>query len=103
MILNLLAAVNVFQNGCEGGGSSTCAQATSNGLSSTALTVTTTLLEIVGAIAVIMVVIGGLRYTLSGGNPKETEAAKNTILFAVVGLVIASMALAIVKFVGGKL
>jgi hypothetical protein len=61
-----------------------------------------TLLEIVGAIAVIMLVIGGLQYVLSGGDSKRVESAKNTILFAVVGLVIASLALAIIKFVTGK-
>lgn len=62
-------------------------------------TVVNILLFIIGAIAVIMVVIGGLRYTLSGGDASAVSAAKNTILYAIVGLVVAILAYAIVNFV----
>lgn len=103
MNLGLLAAVQVFQNGCTGGGDSGCSQATSGGLSTTSAAVTTTLLEVIGAIAVIMIVIGGLRLVLSGGNPKQVEEARNSILYAVVGLLIASLAYVMVHFVLGKL
>ncbi len=54
---------------------------------------------IIGAIAVLMMVIGGLRYVLSAGDATATANAKNTILYAAVGLVIAAMANAIVNFV----
>ena len=57
------------------------------------------LLFIIGAIAVIMIIIGGIRYTLSNGDQGAVTSAKNTILYAVVGLVIAIMAYAIVNFV----
>lgn len=57
------------------------------------------LLFIIGAVAVIMIVIGGLRYVLSGGDPKNTTAAKDTILYAVVGVIVALLAYAIVNFV----
>lgn len=57
------------------------------------------LLFVVGIIAVIMIVIGGLRYVLSGGDASAVSAAKNTILYAVVGLVVAILAYAIVNFV----
>jgi len=62
-------------------------------------TITNVMLFIVGAISVIMIVIGGLRYVLSGGNSGNVTAAKNTILYAVVGLIIAIMAYAIINFV----
>lgn len=54
---------------------------------------------IVGAVAVLMIVIGGLRYTLSAGDEKSAAAGKNTLIFAVVGLIITFAAYAIVNFV----
>ncbi len=61
------------------------------------------LLFLIGAIAVIMIIIGGLRYVTSGGDQGAITGAKNTILYAVIGLVIAVMAFAIVNFVLGAL
>ncbi len=57
------------------------------------------LLFLIGAIAVIMIIIGGIRYVLSGGDSTQTTAAKNTILYAIIGLVVAIMAYAIVNWV----
>jgi hypothetical protein len=62
-------------------------------------TMTNVLLFIVGAISVIMVVIGGLRYVLSGGNSSNITTAKNTILYAIVGLIVSLLAYALVNFV----
>lgn len=53
----------------------------------------------VGAVSVIMIIIGGLRYSLSAGDSSAITAAKNTILYAAVGLVVASLGNAIVNFV----
>lgn len=58
-----------------------------------------TLIFVIGAIAVIMIIIGGLRYTLSGGDAGSVTSAKNTILYAIVGLIIAILSYAIVNFV----
>lgn len=58
-------------------------------------------LYFIGAISVLMLIIGGVRYTLSGGNDKAVAAAKNTILYAVIGVVVALLAYAIVNFVLG--
>ena len=60
---------------------------------------TSTVLLIVGLISVIMLVYGGLRYILSGGDSKKVTDAKNTILSAIIGLIISLLAYAIVKFV----
>jgi hypothetical protein len=49
-----------------------------------------------------MLIVGGLRYVLSGGDPKNTQAAKDTILYAVVGIVVALLAYAIANFVLGQ-
>lgn len=53
----------------------------------------------VGAISVIMLIWGGLRYITSGGDSKKITNAKNTILYAIIGLVIAVLAFAIINFV----
>jgi ABC-type Fe3+ transport system permease subunit len=57
------------------------------------------LLFLLGAIAVIMIVVGGLRYVLSSGDSNQLTAAKNTILYAVVGLIVALLSYAIVNWV----
>lgn len=62
-------------------------------------TITNVLLFIIGAIAVIMIVIGGMRYVLSGGDSNQITAAKNTILYAIIGIVVAILAFAAVNFV----
>ena len=61
--------------------------------------ITNTILYIVGVIAVIMLIIGGIRYVISGGDSKKVTDAKNTVLYAIIGLVIAVFAYAIVNFV----
>ncbi|MEK7620838.1 MAG: pilin [Patescibacteria group bacterium] len=61
------------------------------------------LLFISGIIAVVYVVIGGFRYVTSNGDSGSISKAKNTIMYALIGLVIAIMAYAIVNFVLGKL
>lgn len=62
-------------------------------------TIVNVLLFILGAVAVIMIVIGGMRYTVSQGDSAAITSAKNTILYAVIGLVVALLAYAIVNFV----
>lgn len=61
--------------------------------------ITNTMLLAIGVISVIMIVIGGIRYTVSGGDEKGTKGAKDTILYSVIGLVVALLAFAIVNFV----
>ena len=87
-----------IENGAE------CAQADSakenlfapNGIFST---IANTLIFLVGAVAVIFLIIGGLRYVVSNGDPKNVTAAKDTILYAIVGIVVAIISFAAVQFV----
>ena len=58
---------------------------------------------LVGIAAVIVIIIGGLQYVLSSGDSTRVSSAKNTILYAVIGLVIALLAQGIVIFVLNKL
>ncbi len=57
---------------------------------------------VVGIVAVIMVIIGGFNYITSGGNEGKVSTAKNTILYAVIGLIIVAFAQALVRFVINK-
>lgn len=61
--------------------------------------ITNAALFLIGAVSVIMLIYGGIRYTISGGDSGAVTSAKNTILYAIVGIVIALLAYAIVNFV----
>lgn len=69
------------------------------GQTGTFRTITNVLLYLIGAISVIMLIIGGLRYVVSGGDSTAVQNAKNTILYAIVGIIVAILAYAIVGFV----
>lgn len=58
-----------------------------------------TMIFVVGSIAVLMIIVGGLRYVLSGGDASGIKSAKDTILYSLIGVAIAIMAYAIVNFV----
>jgi hypothetical protein len=63
--------------------------------------ITNTLLLAIGFVSVVMLIIGGFRYVLSNGNEKSVTGAKDTILYAIIGVVVALLAYAIVQFVLG--
>jgi hypothetical protein len=94
-------AIDVFQQCGANGGSSVCGAKNDNA-ASMVKNVINTLLYVLGMIAIIMIVIGGIRYTTSNGDSAGTKGAKDTILYAVVGLIIALLSYAIVNFVVGR-
>lgn len=57
------------------------------------------MLFVIGAVAVIMLIYGGVKYVISGGAQDKVAEAKNTILYAIVGIVVAILAFAVVNFV----
>ncbi|HSX30403.1 MAG TPA: hypothetical protein VLE99_00595 [Candidatus Saccharimonadales bacterium] len=57
---------------------------------------------VVGVVAVIMIIVGGFRYIASGGDSNKITGAKNTIIYAIIGLVVVAMAQFIVQFVLNK-
>jgi hypothetical protein len=110
------SAIDVFERSCEAGGggsgggdadaeggtgSPLCDAADDDGDSVPNLVknVINLMLVALGFVAVIMIIIGGIRYTTSNGDSNQTKAAKDTIMYAVIGLVVAIMAFAIVNFV----
>lgn len=54
---------------------------------------------VAGGVALLIVTIAGFKYVLSQGNPQETAKAKNTIVYAIIGLTICVTAFAIVSFI----
>lgn len=106
------AEKNVFKEACETSagaarGSAVCAAENSgdpitgpNGI----LAKTTRIISyLAGVSAIILLIVGGLMYVLSDGEASKLNAAKNTIIYAVVGLVVLIFAQGIIKFVLNKL
>ena len=105
-----LLANNTFAANSENPAAAGAEAARANGMPSVLVGVngaftriTNTILYAVGLIAVFMLVFGGLKYILSGGDSKKVDSAKNTILYAIIGLIIAVFAYAIVNFVIGAI
>lgn len=108
-----VGAINPFERACsgenggeegeEGGGSSSiCGAAEQDKAPDIIKNVINLILTVLGMIAVIMIIIGGIRYTTSNGDASGIKGAKDTILYAVVGLIVAILSYAIVNFVLGR-
>jgi hypothetical protein len=78
-------------------------QGTPSSVGSLANSIANILFFLVGAVAVGALLYGALLYVLSGGDQGRLEAAKNTILYAIVGIVVAILSYAIVAFVIGAI
>jgi len=95
----LLAVGTQGQKACEGVSATGGDCGTGGALLGYFSTISNTLIFLVGAIAVIMVIIGALRYVLSNGDAAGFKSAKDTILYALVGVVIAIISYALVQFI----
>ncbi len=95
-------ALDVGAGACGGNNSAPC-KASDDDIAALLGNVISLLLFIAGAAAVLVIVIGGIRYITSDGDPGAASKAKNTIIFALVGLVIAIMSYSIVNFVIGRI
>ena len=62
-------------------------------------TIINVMLFIAGALAVIMIIYGGIRYITAHGDEKQVESARQTIIYSVTGLIIAILAYALVTFI----
>jgi ABC-type Fe3+ transport system permease subunit len=91
--------LNKSQNITKGEGSSNSLF----GDGGTVTTIINIMLYIIGILCVAMLIYGGIRYTTSGGKQESVTSAKNTIMYSLIGLVIAIIAWAVVNFVIGGL
>jgi hypothetical protein len=94
------SAVDVFKQ-CGTNKDAAVCKSTGDDATNMVKVIVNMLLYVLGIIAVIMIIIGGIRYTTSGGDAPGLKSARDTIIYAVVGLVIAIMSFAIVNFVLG--
>lgn len=62
-------------------------------------TIINTMLFIVGLLAVIMIIYAGIRFVTAHGDEKQVESARQTIIYSVVGLIVAILAYALVNWV----
>lgn len=85
----------------EGASTSICGAAEQDSAEKIIQNVINVILLVLGMIAVIMIIIGGVRYTTSNGDANAIKGAKDTILYSVVGLIVAILSFAIVNFVIG--
>lgn len=83
------------ENGCNPGGD----ESGSTEIQGIVDTIINIFSVVVGIVAVIMIIVGGFKYITSGGDSGNITGAKNTIVYAVIGLVIVALAQFIVKFV----
>ncbi|HET9174241.1 MAG TPA: pilin [Candidatus Saccharimonadales bacterium] len=93
---NLCTGAGTAANGPNDGG---CSNNTTFSLSSIASSAVNILSWVVGVVAVIMIVVGGFRYITSGGSSDKIGSAKNTLIYAIIGLVIVVLAQFIVHYV----
>ena len=93
-----VGAIEVFDQ-CANNPESTVCKSQNDNAGGMIKTVINTALVVLGMVAVLMIVIGGIRYTVSNGDSSAVKGAKNTILYSVIGLIVAIMAYTIVNFV----
>lgn len=93
------------QDACKGatlGSTSDCTDKADNKLTSTISDIINVFSVIIGIVAVVMIMISGFRYITSAGDANGITAAKNTLIYAIVGLVVVAFAQIIVRFVLSK-
>ena len=103
----IFAATTIEDSVCSGtglnlSGGGTCLTETAGSegkLNTLIATIVNIFSVIVGIVAVIMIIMGGFKYITSNGDSNSIQSAKNTILYAIVGIVIAAFAQVIVRFV----
>jgi heme/copper-type cytochrome/quinol oxidase subunit 2 len=83
---------------CASGNGQSSSKAETN-VNNTINSIVNILSAVVGVIAVIMIIIAGFRFVTSAGNPESAKAARSTIMYAVIGLVVVALAQVIVRFV----
>lgn len=95
-----VGAVNPIEDACAQQNSTIC-QNQNETVDGLVKTVVNVLLFVIGIISVLMIIIGGIMYSTSAGDAGTVTKAKNTILYAVIGLIVAFLAFAIVNWVLG--
>jgi len=96
-----VGALDVFNDACSGSASTTalCKDRNNEQIQGFVKNLVNVMLYVLGAISVIVIIFAGIFYVMSMGDATAITKAKNTLLYAVIGLVVALLAYAIVNFV----
>lgn len=84
---------------CKYGSDSTACSSDSDAIGSIGSAITTVMLFLSGAVAVICIIYAGILYTTSGGDSKRIEKAKKMLIYSIVGIAVAVVSYAVVTFV----
>ena len=108
LYMNGLVSAQLFGNSkdaaCQGvsAGTGGCSSAAGTSFDSTLQNIINVFSLLIGIVAVIMLMIGGFKYITSSGDTNNINSAKNTIIYALVGLVVVALAQVMVQFVLNK-
>ncbi|NTU69415.1 hypothetical protein HGB13_01105 [bacterium] len=80
-------------------GSGTCNPPDLNDVTKVITNVLNIALGLIGTVALLFLIQGGILYMTSGGNPDQTSKAKNIIFYAIIGLVVAIVSWSIISFI----
>ncbi len=95
-----VGAIELFPDACSGSGSDTAVcKGKDDKVNNLVQDITSLLLFALGAVATIMLIVGGFKYVTSNGDSNNIHSAKNTILYAVIGLAVAILGQVIVLWV----
>ena len=101
MLPTNVGALNVLKDACTGSSANTaiCKASTTDSATKLVGTLVNVLLYVLGAVSIIVIVISGFFYVTANGDSTAITKAKNTLMYAVIGLVVALLAYALVNFV----
>ena len=93
------ASAAILDQACNGISNDVCNKKGDTNINSLVLSVINLLLYIVAVVAVVMIIVGGMKYLTSSGDSGKVTSAKNTVVYAVVGLLVAIFSWVIVNFI----
>lgn len=91
-------ATNASQNALNGLNSVNNGQATTD-LQGSIGSILSVVYTVIGIVAVVMIILGGVNYAMSQGDPGKVKKGKDTIMYGIIGLIIVLLAFAITNFV----
>lgn len=99
LVASPVSAINVFPACGDGSSSEICGEAGGSSVAGLVATLTGLLFFVIGVIAVIVIIVSGIKYMTADGDSSKIKSAKDTLFYAVIGLVVSIMAYAIVIFI----
>lgn len=94
-----VSAIELFKPCSGASGAAVCEAENTDDAGTIVTNIISILLYFIGAVAAIMIVIGGIKYATANGKKENIESAKNTVMYSVIGLVAAMAGQALVFFI----